>query len=58
MIRVNLGCRITEEPGVEGLDEPGVDDPDGDPLGLQELGGGEGRIDAGADGDDGEHGIR
>ena len=57
MIRLSFRRRA-KELCIEGFHEPGVDDPDGDPFGLQEFGGGEGRINAGADRDDGECGVR
>ena len=50
---IELRCRA-EELCIEGLHEPGVDDPDRYPFGLQEFSGGEGRINAGADRDYGK----
>ena len=55
---LDLFGRVAEQLLIEGLDEPGVDHPDGEPFLLQEFGGGQGGIDAGADSDDGERGIR
>ena len=42
-----------EELRVEGFDEPGVDDPDGNSFGLKHPGGGQGRVAAVSDGNHG-----